>query len=111
VKVIEKEQGQTRVHARALELLGTMSDAAVCGQLAEEGWLVNPASVRAWRTKAGIPAHQKKVGAEYIAICVRAYKRAGSIKGAARLVKIDVKTMRRHLATAGVAVGAEHDAG
>jgi transposase-like protein len=105
VKLIEKEQGQTRVHARALELLGTMSETQVLHRLAAEGWMIEPETLRKWRVQAGIPAFERKVSDARLQICVEAYRTHGGVKTAARALSMDPKTLRRRLADAGVTVG------
>lgn len=98
-------------HERALQLAGTMSDTHVLMQLAEEGWIIDVSTLRKWRVKAGVAPFVRQVTAERLERCVAEYRRLGSVRGAARALKIDVKTMRRRLAAAGVEVGAEHDGG
>ncbi len=59
MKPTAKEQGQTRVHMRALELLGTMSETQVLHRLAAEGWMLDPTTLRKWRVQAGIAAWKR----------------------------------------------------
>ncbi len=66
------------VRERAAELLGSMTDRALCDLLlAEHNILVMEQTVRRWRRAAGIPAHGKRqhpITAEDVERAVRAWE-------------------------------------